>query len=643
MPDTHSQVQHHSHSSHHHGTTPEVRNDIFTLALGALGIVFGDIGTSPLYAFRECFIHHPNIGPTPENILGILSLILWSLIITICFKYMFIVLKADNRGEGGILSLMALSMRQVEKDSFRFRVIVALGIFGAALLYGDGVITPAISVLSAVEGLQIIAPSMEPLIAPFTFVIITILFAFQAAGTYKIGNIFGPLILIWFLVIGALGLSSILENPDVLRAINPFYGYEFLFNNGALGVSVLGSVVLVITGGEALYADMGHFGRKPIKLAWFTIVLPGLILNYFGQGALVLKNAEAIQNPFYLLSPGWMLAPLVILATLATVIASQALISGVFSLTRQAVQLGFVPRIQIIHTSSREIGQIYIPFINWCLFIGVIWLVFNFETSSRLAAAYGLAVTATMVITTMLAYIVAIQLWKWPKLPAFLLFLLLLIIDATFFLPNLLKVFHGGWVPLAIGLAVYIMMTTWKEGRAILASALKSRSVSIDAFLKKLDTHSPIRVPGTGIYMSSDTWGVPVPLLHNLKHNKIVHERVIILTITTHEMPQVPKDERVIVTDLGLNVFRVVAQYGFMETPKIRHIFEACRAQGIDLHVEESTFVLGRETIIASKFPGMAIWREKLFAVMTKNAQRPTAFFKIPPNQVIEVGIQVEI
>jgi KUP system potassium uptake protein len=613
------------------------------LALGALGIVFGDIGTSPLYAFRECFIHHPNIGPTPDNILGILSLILWSLIITICFKYMFIVLKADNRGEGGILSLMALSMKQVNKDSAKYKVIVALGIFGAALLYGDGVITPAISVLSAVEGLQLIAPSMAPLVAPFTFIIITVLFAFQAAGTHKIGSIFGPLILIWFFVIGGLGLTAILSNPEILWAINPIFGFDFLIKNGAMGASVLGSVVLVITGGEALYADMGHFGRKPIKLAWFSIVLPGLVLNYFGQGALVLKNVEAIQNPFYLLSPSWMLVPLVILATLATVIASQALISGVFSLTRQAVQLGFMPRIQIIHTSSREIGQIYIPFINWCLFIGVIWLVFNFETSSRLAAAYGLAVTATMVITTLLAYIVAIQLWKWPKIPAFLLFILLFIIDSTFFLPNLLKVFHGGWVPLAIGFAVYVMMTTWKEGRAILASALKARSVSIEAFLKKLETHSPIRVPGTGIYMSSDTWGVPVPLLHNLKHNKIVHERVIILTITTHEMPQVSKEERVLVTDLGLNVFRVIAQYGFMETPKIRHIFEACRAQGIDLHVEESTFVLGRETIIASKFPGMAIWREKLFAVMTKNAQRPTAFFKIPPNQVIEVGIQVEI
>jgi KUP system potassium uptake protein len=613
------------------------------LALGALGIVFGDIGTSPLYAFRECFVHHQSIGPTAENVLGILSLILWALIITICFKYMYIVLKADNRGEGGILSLMALSMKQVEKDSWRFKAIVVFGIFGAALLYGDGVITPAISVLSAVEGLQIIAPSLESLVVPLTFVIITILFAFQAAGTYKLGNVFGPLILLWFLVIGGLGLISIIENPSVLNAINPLYGLEFLMSHGAMGVSVLGSVVLVITGGEALYADMGHFGRRPIKLAWFLVVLPGLILNYFGQGALVLKSPESIQNPFYLLSPSWLLGPLVVLATLATVIASQALISGVFSLTRQAVQLGFCPRIQIIHTSSREIGQIYIPFINWCLFVGVVWLVFNFENSSRLAAAYGLAVTATMVITTLLAYIVAIQLWKWPKLPAFILFMGLFIIDLTFFLPNLLKVFHGGWVPLAIGGVVYLLMTTWKEGRAILAAALKARSVSIEAFLKKMETHMPIRVPGTGIYMSSDTWGVPVPLLHNLKHNKIVHERVIILTITSHEVPQVPKEERVIVQDLGLNVFRVIAQYGFMETPKIRHIFEACRAQGIDLHVEESTFVLGRETIIASKFPGMAIWREKLFAVMTKNAQRPTAFFKIPPNQVIEVGIQVEI
>ncbi len=605
--------------------------------------MFGDIGTSPLYAFRECFLHHHGIGPTPENVLGILSLIMWSFIITICFKYMFIVLKADNRGEGGILSLMSLAMKQVDKDSFRFKIIIILGIFGAALLYGDGVITPAISVLSAVEGLQIIAPNLHSLVIPITFVILTFLFAFQVAGTHRIGVVFGPLILLWFFVIGGLGIAGIIQNPYVLNAINPIYGYDFIVSNGVLGFTVLGSVVLVITGGEALYADMGHFGRRPIKIAWFGVVLPGLVLNYFGQGALVLSDAKAIQNPFYLLSPSWMLGPLVVLATFATVIASQALISGVFSLTRQAVQLGYCPRIQIIHTSSREIGQIYIPFINWCLFIGVVWLVFNFETSSRLAAAYGLAVTATMVITTLLAYIVAIQLWKWPKFGSIILFGILFLIDVAFFAPNLLKVTHGGWVPLAIGAVVYLLLTTWKKGRAILAAALKARTVSIEAFLEKMKKHSPIRVPGTGIYMSSDTWGTPVPLLHNLKHNKIVHERVIILTITTQEVPQIPKDERVVVQELGSNVFRVIAQYGFMETPKMRHIFEACRAKGIDLHVEESTFVLGRETILASQFPGMAIWRERLFAFMSKNAQRPTAFFRIPPNQVIEVGIQVEI
>ncbi len=613
------------------------------LAIGALGIVFGDIGTSPLYALRECFSHEHGIPLEPANILGVLSLILWAFIITICVKYMFVVMRADNRGEGGILSLMALAQKSVVKDGFLYGAIIILGVAGSALLYGDGMITPAISVLSAVEGLEVLAPGLNPLIVPITCVILTFLFAFQSAGTHRIGVVFGPTILVWFVIIGALGVGSIISTPEILTAINPWHGLNFLLTHGYRGTLILGSVVLVITGGEALYADMGHFGKQPIRLAWFAVAMPGLVLNYFGQGALLLRSPEAISNPFYLLAPDWAVAFLVVIATVATVIASQALISGVFSLTRQAVQLGYCPRIQIIHTSSREIGQIYIPAVNWSLFVGVIWLVFEFGSSSRLASAYGVAVTATMVITTLLAWLVSVRLWKWSRWAAGFLFIGFFIVDSAFFFPNLLKISHGGWVPLAVGVVVFTLMTTWKKGRRILADALKARSVPMDDFLAKIKSSPPHRVAGTGIYMSSDVWGVPVPLLHNLKHNKIIHDRVIILTILSEEVPTIPREERVSIQELGENFFRVIARYGFMETPKIRHIFEACRMKGIDIHVEQSTFVLGRETILASKIPGMAIWREKLFAVMTKNAQRPTAFFRIPPNQVIEMGIQVEI
>jgi KUP system potassium uptake protein len=613
------------------------------LSLGALGIVFGDIGTSPLYALRECFSHEHGMAITPDNIFGVLSLILWALILSICVKYMFVVMRADNRGEGGILSLMALAQKSLPKEGLFFNFTLIVGVAGAALLYGDGIITPAISVLSAVEGLEVLTPAFHNMVVPITCVILSFLFAFQAAGTHRIGVVFGPTLLIWFFILGVLGVSSIVQNPDILAAFNPIYGVKFLVNHGLGGTLILGSVVLVVTGGEALYADMGHFGKDPIRLAWFSVALPGLALNYLGQGALLLRSPEAISNPFFLMAPDWALGFLVVVATLATVIASQALISGVFSLTRQAVQLGFSPRLQIIHTSSREIGQIYIPAVNWALFAGVIWLVLEFGSSSRLASAYGLAVTATMIFTTVLAWIVAVRLWNWSQLAAAVLFMIFLVVDLLFFVPNVLKVFHGGWVPLLVGALVYLLMTTWKKGRKILAEALKTRSIPMEDFLAKIRDSHPLRVPGTGIYMSSDSWGVPVPLLHNLKHNKIIHERVIVLTIVAEEVPSVPREERVYVQDLGQNFFRVIARYGFMETPKIRHIFEACRAEGMDLHVEESTFVLGRETIIASKFPGMAIWREKLFAVMTKNAQRPTAFFRIPPNQVIEMGIQVEI
>ncbi|NUM60173.1 MAG: potassium transporter Kup [Bdellovibrionaceae bacterium] len=611
--------------------------------LGALGVVFGDIGTSPLYALRECFTHHPELGINHTNVMGILSLILWSLFLAISFKYMAIVMRADNKGEGGILSLMSLASSVVEKGSKRNFIITTLGLFGASLLYGDGIITPAISVLSAVEGLQVVFPGAENWVIPITCGILAALFIFQSQGTAKIGLFFGPLILLWFLVIGVLGSIHIIDNPEILKSINPIYAIEFFQANAGLGFLVLGSVVLVITGGEALYADMGHFGRRPIRLSWFYIALPGLVLNYFGQGALLLSSPESINNPFFLLAPEWAKLPLVILSTLATVIASQALISGVFSITRQAIQLGFCPRINIIHTSVREIGQIYIPFVNWTLFVGVIWLVLSFQSSSKLAAAYGIAVTGTMVITTVLAFYVAIKKWKWPTLPSMILFLALVIFDISFFAPNILKITHGGWVPLALGAAIYLLMTTWQKGRRILADALKAKSIPVGEFIKKIAIEKPHRVPGTAIYMSSDPWGVPIPLLHSLRHNKVLHDRIVFLTISTKESPYVAKAERVQLENIGQDIYRIVASFGFMETPKIKHILESSRAKGFNISLHDATFVLGRETILPSSMLGMALWREWLFAVMAKNAARPTAFFRIPPNSVIEVGIQIEI
>lgn len=607
--------------------------------------MFGDIGTSPLYAFRECFNAEHGLAVTPENILGTLSLIFWTLVIVICIKYLIFVLRADNRGEGGILSLTALALRQVPNDekSKKRWIITTLGVFGAALLYGDGVITPAISVLSAVEGLKYITPVFEPWVIPLTIFIMNALFVVQRFGTGQIGRVFGPVIVVWFVVIGALGAHQIVQNPEIMWALSPYYAIDFFIDNGFIGFIVFGSVFLVVTGGEALYADMGHFGKKPIQLAWFYIALPGLILNYFGQGALLLNNPEAMSNPFYLLSPQWGLAPLVLLSTMASVIASQALISGVFSLTRQAIQLGFCPRLTIVHTSSQEMGQIYIPAMNWALFLGVIWLVLTFKNSSNLASAYGIAVTGTMVITTLLAYEVARTKWQWSWVMAILVFGGFLIMDVAFLGANLFKLFHGGWVTLIIGAAVYLLLTTWQKGRKILFRRLKERSVSIEEFCQSLLKRPPLRISGTAIYMSGDPWGIPVPMLHNLKHNKVLHERIAILTIQTKEVPTVLKKDRVTIQEIIPNFYRILVYYGFMETPKMKHILEACRQNDIHFKVHDTTFVLGRETILPGPMPNMPIWREKLFALMSRNAQRPTAFFKIPPNQVIEVGIQVEI
>lgn len=556
-----------------------------------------------------------------------------------------LVMRADNKGEGGILALTALAVRSVHAvDTGRRRwVLTIIGLFGAALLYGDGMITPAISVLSAVEGLKLITPIFQPYVVPITIFVINALFLVQRYGTGRIGVIFGPVLLLWFGSLAVMGISGIESNLHIFQALSPLPAIEFFINQGSRGFLVLGSVVLVVTGGEALYADMGHFGRRPIRLAWFCIALPALVLNYFGQGALLLNNPEAVTNPFYLLAPSWALAPLVVLSTLTATIASQALLTGIFSITRQAIQLGFCPRISIVHTSSREIGQIYIPAVNWTLFVGVIWLVLTFQNSSSLAAAYGIAVTGTMVITTILAYEVARLKWNWSANKAGLIFGTFLIIDLSFFAANALKITHGGWVPLAIGAVIYLLMSTWQKGRKILFSHLKKRSMSVEEFCQKLLRDPPIRVPGTALYMSGDPWGIPPPLLHNMKHNKVLHQRVAILTIITREVPTVLKKDRATIQEVIPNFYRIIVNYGFMETPKMKHILEACRQRDIHFKIDETTFVLGRETIIANGNPEMSLWRERLFAVMSKHAQRPTAFFRIPPNQVIEVGIQVEI
>lgn len=621
------------------------QSSLFVLALGALGVVFGDIGTSPLYALRECFGAEYGLPLNYDNVMGILSLIFWTMMIIINFKYMMLVLRADNKGEGGILSLTALAIRSLSdaRQAKRKAFLMIMGIFGAALLYGDGVITPSVSVLSAVEGLEYIAKGFKPFVIPVTIFIITMLFLVQRFGTGRIGVVFGPIIFVWFIVLGVLGIYGITLNPEVLWAISPTYAIEFFIRNGIEAFFIMGSVFLVVTGGEALYADMGHFGRAPIRFSWFTMAFPGLVLNYFGQGGMLLSNPDAIVNPFFFLAPKWALAPLVLLSMAATVIASQALISGVFSLTRQAIQLGLWPRINIVHTSSQEIGQIYIPSINWALFAGVIWLVITFKSSSQLAAAYGISVTGTMVITAILAFAVARERWGWGLGKALSIFGGFLVCDLVFFSANAVKIPHGGWVSLAMAGVIYILMTTWQKGRKILYRKLKERSISVEDFCQKLMQTPPIRISGTAIYMAGDPWGVPVPMLHNLKHNKVLHERVAILTIMTKEIPLVSKRQRVEIQEVIPNFYRILVYYGFLEIPKMKHILEALRQNNIHFNISETTFVLGRETILPSSEPNMSLWRERLFAFMSKNAARPTAYFKIPPNQVIEVGIQVEI
>ncbi|MEK7357822.1 MAG: potassium transporter Kup [Bdellovibrionota bacterium] len=610
------------------------------MSLAALGIVYGDIGTSPLYALRECF-HGPHaIGMNEVSLLGVLSFVFWALVVVISIKYMAFVLRADNRGEGGILALTALaSPIKSAKGSW----LLIVGIFGAALLYGDGVITPAISVLSAVEGLKLVTPVLEPYVIPITVVILIGLFWFQKHGTARIGSVFGPVMVAWFSALGLLGSFGIAENPSVLRALSPTYAFDFLFHHSTDAYLVMGSLFLVVTGGEALYADMGHFGKIPIRWAWFVVTLPGLVLNYFGQGALLLANPAAAENPFYLLAPDWALIPLVILATMATVIASQALISGVFSLTRQAIQLGLSPRMQIIHTSTREIGQIYLPHMNAALLIGCLWLVFSFKTSSNLASAYGISVSATMIITTILLAAVERYVWKWSWAAVIALTTFFLVIDGIFFSANVIKIAQGGYVPLIIGAVLYLLMATWRRGRQILAQRLRSSTVKFQEFYEKLQVLNLSRVPGVALFMVGDAETTPPAMVHNVKHNKVLHELVIIMTLITKDIPTVAPHDRLKIEKIDEKMYRVLAKHGFMDTPDVVEIVDGLKELGLPIEIADITFFLGRETLIASPNPGMAIWREHLFSFMSRNAQRATAYFNIPADQVIEVGIQVEL
>ncbi|MGE0172612.1 MAG: potassium transporter Kup [Oligoflexales bacterium] len=620
------------------------RSPLALTTLGALGVVYGDIGTSPLYAMRECFHGPHSIALTPGNLIGVLSLILWSLILIISVKYAGFVLRADNKGEGGILALIALlHPRAGTSRSGKLTVVMALGLFGAALLYGDGIITPAISVLSAVEGLKIATPMFEPYIILITLAILVGLFMAQSHGTARIGKAFGPIILVWFVTLGALGVRGILDEPHVLVALNPLMAYKFMAENSWHGFVVLGSVFLVVTGGEALYADLGHFGKTAIRRGWFFVALPGLVLQYFGQGALLLKNPAAAENPFYLLAPSWGLFPLVILATAATIIASQAMITGAFSLSQQAIQLGFLPRLEVKHTSAKEMGQIYVPFINWILLFGTVSLVLEFGSSSSLAAAYGIAVVTTMVITTICIFSVMRRRWEWSLFATLPFLIVFLSIDLAFFGANLIKVLDGGWFPLLLGTGIFLLMTTWKRGRQLLAERLMARSMPLEKFMQEMLSGVRIRIPGAAIFMTATPKGTPSALVQNVIHNQVLRETIVVLTLATEDAPYIAPEERLSVDSCGNGFYRVIARYGFMEVPHVPNLLASCNAQGVTLDPENMTFFLGRETFIATDRPGMAIWRERLFSFMSRNAQRATDYFKIPADKAIEIGTVVEI
>ncbi|MCX7829563.1 MAG: potassium transporter Kup [Acidobacteria bacterium] len=610
------------------------------LSLEALGVVFGDIGTSLLYALKVCFSKGLNIQPTELNILGVLSLIFWALTLTVTIKYLLFILRADNSGEGGVLALMALCRGVGKKITF----VSILGLFGAGLLYGDGVITPAISVLSAIEGLEVYAPNLATYVVPTTITVLVLLFLFQKKGTAGVGKVFGPIMVIWFISIGILGLNYVLKSPQILKAVNPYYGLNFFFRNGLHSLLILGAVFLAVTGAEALYADIGHFGKNAIRLNWFVLVFPSLFLNYFGQGALLLSKPNAVSNPFFNLAPSRLLIPFVVLSTMATVIASQAVISGAFSITRQAVQMGFLPRLPIIHTSSIERGQIYVPTINYLLMIITITLVFAFRTSDNLASAYGVAVTTTMLITTLLFYRLTTYIWKWN--PFFTLFItfLFFVADISFFLANIVKVEKGGYLPLIIGLSVFFIMKTWKKGRTLLFERLQESTIDWAALIHSAENTNIARVPGTAIFLSGNPKGVPVALLHNLKHNKVLHENIITMTIVTTEEPKVKKKEdRLEVFEIAPHIYSLTAKYGFMETPDVNKLLDQLPSKGLSVDRNSMTFFLGRETLVPSRKKMLNRFEKFVFNFLSKNATSATAFFNLTPNKVVELGSLVEI
>ena len=635
--------------------TPSVRPESsktagLKVAVAALGVVYGDIGTSPLYALRECFRPPHGVGVNPANVLGVLSLVFWSLVLVIAVKYLTFVLRADNNGEGGILALLALLKPKViphgqppPERSRALRTVMLLGLFGAALLYGDGVITPAISVLSAVEGLGVATHVLDPVIVPVTVGILVGLFLVQRHGTGAVGRIFGPATLVWFAMLLVTGLPWIWRHPETLRAVDPRYAVRFFVHNGVHGFLILGSVVLCITGAEALYADMGHFGRRPIRLAWFTLVFPALLVSYFGQGALYLERGARVQNPFYELVTGWMRYPAVVIATVATVIASQALISGVYSVTRQAIQLGYWPRMTVIHTSGAAEGQIYMPQVNGALMVACLALVLGFRGSSALAAAYGIAVTGTMAMTSILFYAVVRAQDRMRRATAVALLVLFLTIDLAFFSANFTKIRHGGWFPIALAGAMFTLMSTWKRGREALGTYLTAATPPLDVFLADLHTHPICRIPGTGVFMTSNLQGVPPVLLHHVKHNRVLHDHVVLLAVTTLNVPDVPPAERAKLTPLTEGFFLLRVQYGFMESPNVPDVLQRCGRGIFPVQPLEVTYYLGRETLLVTGPSNVASWRKRLFAVMSRNAQSATAFFSIPPNRVVELGAQVQL
>ena len=611
------------------------------LALAALGVVYGDIGTSPLYTMREVFAGNHPIPLLPENILGILSLILWSLILIVSIKYVVFIMRADNRGEGGIMALTALALHNARGNPRRLKAIMMVGLLGAGMFYGDGMVTPAISVLSALEGLEVAAPAFSHFVIPATLLVLFGLFYFQRWGTASVGILFGPVMLIWFATLGVLGLSNIAANPMVFKAFNPVYGLDFLIENSGIAIVAMGAVVLSVTGAEALYADMGHFGSKPIRQAWFGFVLPSLVLNYFGQGALLLVNPAALDNPFYRLAPQWMLYPLVGLATLATVIASQAVISGAFSVSRQAMQLGFLPRMEVQFTSDKAQGQVYLPGVNWGLFLAVVVLVLGFQSTNNLAAAYGIAVTGDMVITSVLATFIAAKNWGWGWGKAVALFSVFLCVELTFLFANVLKIPHGGWFPLAAGAVIFLVMSSWKRGGELLTERTSGEAIELESFIDALLVSMPARVRGTSVFMTSNNERVPNAMLHNLMHNKVLHERVLIVSVKVFDEPYVPEIDRVEITRLKGDFYRVTVQYGFKDEPDIPLALSFCAAQGLDIDMMETSFFLGRATLIPQVGSGMALWREKLFIYLFRNAGSATSFYKIPSNRVVELGTQV--